>query len=478
MPHPPNIILLVGEDTGRHLGCYGDSFARTPTLDRLAKDGCRFTNAFSTAPVCAPSRASLVTGRHPCANGTHLMRCNLQPPPPIFTQALMEAGWFVNWTNKTDFNFTPATFCHEANDWAESLASGALNDLPFFLYFNAFSTHESGLWPPGVKPPSADAPDYPDFPEPRAEDATLDNLPGLIIPPYLPDNRTTRAALVRYYDKLELQDQAWARLLAALDKSGAAENTIVIYLTDHGRGLAREKYWCYEAGIHLPLIVRAPTHLNLVEPGTLRHDLISWVDIAPTLLSLAGLPVLDPCDGRIFLGPDSQPEPDVVFAGRDRMGACFDRVRVARNSRYLYLKNDHPEIPYAQCASYYETSPVIRKMRELHARGKLNPAESLWFAPTKPEEELYDTLTDPHCLQNLAADSGHQEILLTLRQACAQWRDASHDLGRISEADLIARGMYPDAASDAAACEPPFTELPRFLDPENRYFMRDDKTLI
>lgn len=491
MKQPPNLMLLVGEDVGRDQGCYGDAFARTPNLDRLAAEGCRFTNAWSTCPVCAPSRSAMVTGQDPRKIGTHLMRCTLLDPPRLFMHELRDAGYFVNWANKTDFNFyggfsasgnspapgTPDAFADAATDWREDLAAGDLPDRPWLFFYNFNTTHESGMWPPGAEPAVPAE-------EPRRDDASLDHsgggLPGLVVPPYLPDTRTTRASLVRYHDHLEEQDRQIGRVLDDLDQSGQAENTVVIYLSDHGRGLVREKRWCYPAGLRMPLIVRAPTPApetlsgsarGIAEPGTVRDDLVSWIDLAPTLLSLAGVAAPEQYDGRVFLGGHTQAEPPCVFFGRDRMDEAQDRVRGASDRQFLYLRNDRPDIPQAQRNAYMETSPVTTEIRRLHRAGQLAPPAGLWMAPTKPEEELYDLTADPHAVDNLAALPDHGEALKRLRQAVAGWCERIDDKGATPESDLVANGVIEDQRDFYHGRA---GQLPADLDPDGTYATRYD----
>ncbi|MEM9251429.1 MAG: sulfatase [Planctomycetota bacterium] len=474
MPDQPlNFILLQGEDTGRHQGCYGDPFAHTPHLDRLAAQGTRFTNAFSTAPVCSPSRSAMVSGQFQFRYGAHLHRCLVTSPPRLFTHELIDAGYTVNWSNKTDFNFAElGDFATERTDWLAQLEQGQLPDKPFFFYYNFSPTHESGMWPPGTKygEPGADGDNNGPIPEPGIPGITDDTLARIPVPPYLPDTLTVRAALFRYYRALADQDAYFGRLLDALDATGLADNTVVIYLSDHGRGLVREKRWCYEAGIHMPLIVRAPEHTGLAPAGSVRDDLVSWVDLAPTLHALAGLSIPDRYDGRVFLGPDTQPEPDCVFAGRARMDAADDRVRAARDRRFLYTRNDCPDIPYAQRNLYMEVSPVTRNVRELHAAGRLDEPQSLWMATEKPVEELYDAAADPHCINNLAANPAQADTLARLRQAVVDWQDGIDDLGRRSESDLIESGVIAD---QRAACQGRvLDDMPKHLNPGGIYNTR------
>lgn len=461
----PNLMLLIGEDVGRHQGCYGDAFARTPSLDRLAAEGCRFSNAYTTAPVCSPARSTIITGQDPRKLGTHLHRSELCRPPHPFTEALRDGGYYVNWANKTDFNFDEQAegflqrLADARTDWRPDLANGRLPNQPWMFFFNFAMTHESQLWPPNAvaNEPAED---------PGAHDAGLDNLPGLEVPPYLPDTRTTRASLVRYYDRLAEQDRQIGQVLDDLERSGQAENTIVVYLSDHGRGLVREKRWCYPAGVRMPLIVRAP---GLLQAGSTRDDLVSWVDIAPTLLALAGIERPTEYDGRAFLGDAMDDGPACVFFGRDRMDSSHDRVRGAADRRYLYLVNDRPEIPYAQCNRYMETSPVTAEMRRLYHQGQLTPAVQSWFDLTKPSEELYDLGKDPHAMSNLSGRSAYAGKLQELRDAVREWRGRINDQGLRPEIDLIDEGLIRD---DRVGLAQRKGVIPIELDPHGAYATR------
>jgi N-sulfoglucosamine sulfohydrolase len=450
----PNIMLLVAEDTGRHHGCYGDPVGRTPAIDHLAAQGARYTQACSTAPVCAPARSSLVTGRYPWALGTHHMRSTLLRPPQLFTEALREAGYFVNWANKTDFNFEPpVSFADERSEWFDALASGSLNGRPWFLYHNFGVTHESSIWPETWSTEVA--------PRLPAEQQDPSRVP---VPSYLPDTPEVRADLARYYDALAVQDQQVGRALAALEASGEAENTLVIYLSDHGRGLPREKRWCYGAGVHLPLIVRWP---GKIAPGSVNEELVNWVDLAPTFLSVAGAPPDPAHHGRDFLGANAAATPPraCCFAGRDRMDEAFDRVRAAYDGRFHYIRNDFPDLPYAQRVTYMERQATTMVLRQRGADGQLPPAAQAWLARRKPAEELYDAAEDPDMVNNLAADPGHATTLARLRSALEENLARFGDLGRRSERSLIDQGLVADRLPEYAARLEP---LPEHLQIGNR----------
>ena len=438
MPEPMcrYVMLLVGEDTGRHQGCYGEDYAHTPHLDRLAREGCRFTNAFSHAPVCAPSRSGLVTGRYPWAIGSHHMRSRLLNPPRLFTHELRDAGVHVAWPTKTDFNFEdPSDFADTSRDWLGELTQ-QLSGGPAFLYRNFEVTHESKVWdinPHGDQPYAQNLA--------RFDAEHLHDPAAAPVPPYLPDTYETRRDIARYHDNLSLQDRQIGEALADLEAAGIADQTLVIYLTDHGRGLPREKRWCYDAGVHLPLIVRWPGH---IEPGTVDDRLVAWVDIAPTILTLMGVAPPKDYDGQVFLGPDTAAPRTFVFAGRDRMDANFDYVRVARSTRYHYIRNGFPQLPYASYQWYMEYEPTMQAMRRLHALDRLEGDAALFMAERKAPEEMYDAVADPDCLNNLAGRAEHQEALIEHRAALDEFLYAVPDLGLQDETQLIAEGRVAD----------------------------------
>ena len=447
-------MLLVGEDTGRHQGCYGGVPDVTPNINRLAAEGCRYLNAFSTAPVCAPSRHTMASGQSAWTTGAHHHRSVLIAPPKTFMEELHEAGYHVNWANKTDFNFNAVSLIEKPHrEWFDDLAQGSLPaDQPWFLYHNFFETHESVMWKENWEERVAPQLDASERTSPEAVE----------VPPYLPDTKVVRTDIARYFDALRLQDREVGRALNALEASGRADSTIVIYLADHGRGLIREKRWLYPAGIHLPLIIRWPGQL---QPGSTSEELVSWVDIAPTLLSIAGAPVPDRYQGRVFLGDVSTPPRQFCFAGRDRMDEAYDLVRCVRDEQYHYTQNAFPSLPYCQRNRYMEKQATSGELRRLHAEGRTTPAQALWMAKEKPAEELYDILADPHCLHNLAADPDYTTILDERRAALKQLQDQLGDLGQLPEQKLIDQGLVVDRLAEhyRAEIEPLPEELARGL---------------
>ncbi|MEM6392121.1 MAG: sulfatase [Planctomycetota bacterium] len=452
---PPNFLFLVSEDVGIHHGCYGNPYAHTPHIDRLASEGVRYTHAFTTCPVCAPSRSTMVTGQYPYAIGTHLMRCVLLDPPRLFTHELQDAGYHVAWPTKLDFNFEPTdNWCTNTDPWWEQ-APPTPPDQPFFLFRNFGVTHESAMWRTPEEQAQA-TPDVPDKHRHRPEDAP--------IPDDLFDCAEVRHQQVLYHDSLTQADHEIGQCLKWLDDHNLRDSTIVVYLSDHGCGLPRNKRWCFDPGIHMPLIIRFPNNSQFnsvrhepnsrrathARPGSTRNTLVSWVDLAPTILTLAGVPVPDHYQGQPFLNPDGSPPATptatrtTAFGGRDRMDAAFDHVRYVRDHDYLYLRNSFPHIPYAQRNAYMEQASAVQAMREANAAGQLASPNDAWFRHPKPAEELYRPADDPYCIHNLIDDPTHQDHANRLRSELDEHLEHIGDLGTTDETDLIAQGLIED----------------------------------
>jgi N-sulfoglucosamine sulfohydrolase len=460
----PNVLLIVQEDVSPRFGCYGDDVARTPNLDRLADDGRVYDNAFCTAGVCAPSRASLLTGCAPPTIGAHHMRTGhpsdgygdaggggeLPTPyeavPPhyvrAFTERLRAAGYYCTLDSKTDYQFgEPFTMWDHHGEGAGWWDECRDPDQPFFAMMTNGVTHESGMWPPDV--PDRDRPDDPPDTDPDEVE----------VPPYIPDTPETRLALARHYDNLERSDAWVGDLLDRLAADGHAEDTLVILTADHGEGLPRCKRWPYDSGTNVPLLVRWP---GAVDAGGQTDRLVSLVDVAPTVLSLAGIDVPSHVEGRPFLGP-SATDRDYVFATRDRYGESYDMVRSVRDGRYRYVRHYEPDQPYVQWVPYRNVHPAMAELLRRDAANELTDAQARWMQDTRPVEELYDLHRDPHELENLADDPGHAETLDRLRSALDDWRDRVGDrrAGAEAESEMVRR-VWPDG-------EQPTTATPTFV---------------
>jgi len=419
----PNILWITCEDMSAQIGCYGDAEATTPNLDALAAQGARYDNAYSICGVCAPSRSCLITGMYPPSIGTHHMRCRNMPPAYVrcFPEYLQEAGYYCTNNVKTDYNFD-----HPKNAWNESSRKAHWRNRedksqPFFSVFNFTVTHESQI---GTLP--EDMRDGPRglLPEQRHDPADAQ------LPPYYPDTPVIRQHWAHYYDLITAMDAQTGEILRQLEEDGLADNTIVMWYSDHGVGLPRAKRWLYDSGLHIPMIVRWP---GVIEPGSVRDELASFVDFAPTVLSLAGVTPPDHMQGQVLLGDAAAPPRDYIYGMRDRMDERYDHIRAVRDKRYKYIRNYEPYRAYDQHLNYPESYPVMQDMRRVQAAGELNDAQQLYFRQSKPTEELYDTDSDPHELENLAEDPALGEDLQRLRDAMDVWEVEVGDLGAIPE---------------------------------------------
>ena len=439
----PNILWISFEDTNPLYGCYGDPVARTPNLDRLAAEGCRWTNCFSTAGVCAPARSAVITGMYPISIGTHHMRTtHTNPATPemptpysavvphyvkCFTEYLRAAGYYCTNNVKTDYQFDPPSTAWDELSEEAHWRNRPGPEQPFFAVFNPTRTHESGMWPASCPEPAFDPAD-------------------MRLPPTFPDTPKVREAMARMYTKIEQSDRELGDLLGPLEEDGLADNTIVFHWSDHGP-LPRGKRWPYDSGIHVPMIVRWPGGLD---PGTVSDDLVSTVDLGPTVLSLAGLEIPQHMQGSAFLGPRAQPPRDYVFASRDRYDESYDMIRAARDKRFKYIRHYRPDLPYLLWIPYRNKHPILQEMWRLHMAGKLTDAQSLMFQSSRPVEELYDTQADPHEIHNLADDESCRDELERLRAALDNWLTDVGDMGEIPESEMV-RQWYPDGRQPRTA---------------------------
>ena len=446
----PNIVWISNEDMSPHLGVYGDPTARTPRLDRLAAQSVRFTRAFSTAPVCAPSRAAIITGMYQTAIGAQHMRTTedrvpeLPGPylavPPFYVKAFPEylraAGYYTSNRAKTDYQFgTPFTIWDDLGNQAH-WRNRADKGQPFFSVFNLEITHESRSFPSS---PSRKG-------KPLATDAAK-----IKVPPYYPDSPIVREELARMYDNVADMDGQVAEILRQLDEDGLTNNTIVFYWSDHGDGVPRAKRCLYDSGLHVPLMIRVPPRLSaLAPPGTVSSELVSLIDLAPTVLSLAGVAVPGHMQGRVLVGPAKGPAPSYVFAARDRMDTEYDMMRSARDASFLYIRNFSPELPYAGHITYRNQSAIMQEWLRMQAAGQLSGPAALWMRTSRPPEELYDVRRDPHQIENIAAEPAHRATLERMRAAVLEWMTRIGDQGLINEPEMIQR-MWPGGVQPVTA---------------------------
>ncbi|MCX8156131.1 MAG: sulfatase-like hydrolase/transferase [Verrucomicrobiae bacterium] len=422
----PNILWLVAEDINPHLGCYGDTYARTPHLDKLAARGTVYWNAWSTAPVCAPARTALIAGMYPPTLGAEHMRSLVPVPPAIrmYPDYLREAGYYCCNNAKTDYNLQGAE-----KSWQESSNKAHYHKRapgqPFMAVFNHEITHESRI---------------------RTRPHVLIHDPARApIPPYHPDTPEVRQDWAQYYDNLTTMDAQIGKRLAELEEAGLAGDTIIFFYGDNGSGMPRHKRWLWQSGLRVPLIVYIPPKFRHLappdyQPGGRSDRLVNFVDFAPTLLSLAGIRPPPHMHGKAFLGPYAAPPPPYLFGLRSRMDENLDLSRCVRDSRFLYIRNYLPHLPYGQFLDYMFQTPTTRVWFNLFQQGRLNDVQAHFWKP-KPPEELYDLENDPHQIHNLAGSAAYASTLQRLRQALRQHLLATRDLGFLPESELHRRAL-------------------------------------
>ncbi|MCS6859405.1 MAG: sulfatase [Abditibacteriales bacterium] len=432
-PSRPNILWLIAEDFGPHLGCYGTKEVWTPNLDRLAAEGVRYTRCFTTAPVCSPSRSAFMTGMYQTTIGAHHHRSHrdddyrLPEGVRVATDWMRDAGYFTanirtfpqgvgfNGTGKTDWNFLYEGEPFDSDRWEDLKAHQ-----PFFAQVNFRETHRA-------------------FTSPRRADPAK-----VEIPPYYPDHPVTREDWAKYLDAASELDEKVGRVLRQLESDGLADNTIVFFFADNGQAHVRGKQFCYDSGLHIPLLIRWAKNFPLpkhFQPGTVDHRLISTIDFLPTILDIAGMKKPPQMQGEVFLGDNAAPPRQYVFGARDRCDETVFRFRTVRDARYRYIRNFTPDRPFLQPNAYKERSyPVWNLLKQLDAEGKLTPAQKFLTAPTMPAEELYDLENDPHEVHNLvsSSDPEHQAALRRLRAVLEKWIEETNDQGRILEPPEVA----------------------------------------
>ena len=432
LPDRPNILWLVAEDLSPIIPAFGDDTVATPNLDRLAAEGVRYTRVFSTSGVCAPSRAALATGMYQNRIGAQHMRTTnvsgfgvdgLIPyeavPPPfvkMHSQYFREAGYYTSNNAKEDYQFRKAvTAWDDSSRTAHWRNRGP--DQPFFSVFNFNITHESQIWVQAENPLRV------------PEDLEVP------IPPYLPDTAVAQRDVRQVYSNIVAMDEQVGQILEELEQDGLLQSTVIFWYSDHGGPLPRQKRLLYDAGLQVPMIIRYPDRWRA---GELDDQLISFVDFKSTALSLAGIEPPEYVDGRAFAGEfQSSESRQYIHAAADRFDRQYDTIRAVRDDRFKYLRNYHPERRYYLPLTYREQMPIMQELLRLRDHNGLTGAQSQWFRESKPAEELFDTLADPHELTNLALDPAYSDKLLELRAELDRWLSGFDDKGMMPEPDLI-----------------------------------------
>jgi N-sulfoglucosamine sulfohydrolase len=449
----PNILVLMAEDLSARVGAFGDPVARTPNLDRLAAVGVRFPNTFTTAGVCAPSRAAFITGVHQITLGAQHMRTSdanvasyLAVPPAemkAFPELLRRAGYFTFTTRKLDYQFSgvppgsgPPTI------WDTEAYPDVLPELPpdkpFFGLINFLNTHESQSFLPESTTTEFGRAGAERALAARSGLARRTPRDSVVVPPYYPDTPEVRAHIADHYDNVQLMDAQVGQVLARLESLGRLDQTIIIWTTDHGDPFPRAKRELFDSGIRVPMIIRWPPARRPanVEAGAVDNRLVSFVDLAPIILALAGERPPDYLHGRNLLDPGVAPR-RYVYASRDRMDEQPDRVRAVRDARFKYLRYFRPGTPGAVHIAYRDQGRIMQALWSSRAAGILTSVQSAWFEP-RPTEALYDLETDPHETVNLAGDPEQLAVLSRFRSAYGAWRLRVPDTSDRPEAEMAA----------------------------------------
>jgi len=449
----PNIVWIVAEDLSEYLPMFGDSTVATPALSRLAKEGICYDRFFSPAAVCAPARSAIALGMYPSRIGSNHMRTgpwfrsNLSQdmidnytktqlpegihayeaiPPSgakMMSEYLREAGYYCSNNAKEDYQFVKTITAWDACDNNAHWRNRDREDQPFFSIFNLGITHESQIWA-------------------RAKDSLwVDRDMEVNVPPYLPDTEVGRQDVRQMYSNIKQMDAQAGEIIAQLESDGLLDNTIIFWYSDHGGPLPRQKRLLYDSGIKVPLIIRHPDQRLA---GSRNNEMTSFIDLAPTVLSIAGIRPSEDMDGSAFLGEYKRLEPaQYVFSAADRFDKVRDANRAVRDDRYklirYYMTNKSMFLPVA----YREQMPIMQELHRLREAGELTQAQALWFRETKPEYEFFDTENDPHELNNLINDLSHTDKITELKQVLAAWQSRMNDPHMADESQYIA-SLWPN----------------------------------
>tara|TARA_B100000900_G_scaffold110345_1_gene92146 strand:+ start:3176 stop:4840 length:1665 start_codon:yes stop_codon:yes gene_type:complete len=444
---PLNVIWISCEDMGPILGSYGNDLIKTPNIDKLASDGVRYTNAYSTAGVCAPSRFSIITGMYPARLGAHNMRTgdyhNYKTPEQVsyrknigvldiegknipeyevvtpsyvkpFTEILRNNGYYCANNFKCDYQFnTPFTAWDEVSSTVSY--RDAPKDKPFFYVWNTLLTHESRIWE-------------------RSNEPLTVNPEHVTIPSYFPDISEVRNDIARKYSNIEEMDKKVGELLIQLEEDGLLESTIIMFWSDHGGNLLRQKRAVGNSGLNVPLIIRYP---NKMDAGKVDERIVSLMDLGPTVLSLLGIKPPKHYDGKAIAGPYEQSPRKYVFGTADRFDESTDMQRSVLDGRYVYIKNFMPEKPLIYRNKYREQITMNSKLIQMDSLNILQGDARYIFMKTKPNEEFYDLVNDPFEVNNIIDDIKQADRINDFRVALENWQWEINDKGFIAENKLV-----------------------------------------
>jgi arylsulfatase A-like enzyme len=434
----PNILWITIEDTSpQFIGCYGNENSRTPVIDKLAAEGIRFTNAFSTGTVCSPSRTAIITGVKTYKAGTGNHRSKYQVPEFIkgFPYYLQQLGYCTTNNAKTDYNVAnEKEFIAEA--WNESSnKAGWWNrkpGQPFFAVFNYNESHQSRTMT-------------------ETYDWYIENVYNQLLPnervgnndfempPFYLDSPEMRKQFARVYNSIKLTDNKIGELLARLENDNLKDSTIIFFYADHGEGMPRGKTNGINYGYRVPFVIWFPEMYKHLSPwgkaGIVSDELIDFTDLAPTIISLAGGEIPEHLEGRPVLGKNRKKPVEQLFLSSDRSDNGIDMVRTVTDGKYVYSRNFLPFINEARYIRYMEIGEIKQQMRKDLAENKLNPLQKSLFEP-RPAEFLFDIENDLWESTNLAENPEYQPVLEKMRKLMKQEILESRDVMFLPEYEI------------------------------------------
>lgn len=434
----PNVLWIYVDDMSDWFGCYGHKVVATPNIDALAAEGTRFERAFVPAPVCSSTRSALITGMMQTSLGLHHHRTMFKKPLPKEIQAVpthfQRAGYITFNETKDDYNFEePRSHLYSHKFGTRGDFSGDLEWMaelqgkPFFGQIQLKGGKLGGE--AGQK-----------FPSKSRVDASK-----IEVPPFYPDTEVFRDAIARHYEQVAVVDSEVGAIISALKKNNLWKNTIVVFFTDHGSPLPREKQNLYEAGLKVPLIFRGPG----IPAGEVRNDLVSGIDISSTSLSFLNFPLPKNLEGGDLFDKNYVPR-DFVIGARDRLGVAIDRVRTVRTDRFRYIRNYQTDRELYQL-QYREDHATLKELRKMYLEGKLTPEQASYHdAAQRSAEEFYDLQRDPYQMKNLATDPAVSDELQRHRNILEKWANETGDKGRLPASKKELEAVYKRAKGKVA----------------------------
>ncbi|MDF1812817.1 MAG: sulfatase [Verrucomicrobiales bacterium] len=430
----PNIVWIIPDDMSANFSCYGETAIETPHVDKLASQGVKFTNAYVTAPVCSTCRSAFITGMYQTSIGSHHhrsgrgeMKIHLLEGMKLVPKLFQEAGYHTSITGwpvrkgrlgKTDYNFEWDQSVYDSSDWSDRK-----DGQPFFAQIQT----------PGGKLRGKDESGWEKIATAAEKHfGKRTPLEAVTLPPYYPNHPDIVRDWAAYLESVRMTDVMVGEVIARLEAEGLLENTLVLFMTDHGISHARGKQFMYDEGLHVPLVIAGPG----IEAGAVRDDVVEHIDIAALSLGAAGIPLPDYMQAKDILAKDYQTR-EAVFAARDRCDETVDHMRSVRTKQFKYIRNFLPERPYLQPCAYKDAKEILKAIRECESAGELDDVQKLVVRKVRPPEELYDVSNDPHEINNLAADPAYTDKLKEMRARLDTWMVETNDLGRIPESEQM-----------------------------------------